>query len=923
MDPTKISVVSYNCHGFNQGSHYLTDLLCKNDIICIQEHWLGSVDSSKLTELNKDFSVFASYPVDSKLNCGILRGRPYGGVAVFVRADLVKKIKVVCNSDRLIVIQVNNFLICNVYMPCEDSDLFSYILGSICDYIAHRDATAEHYIVLGDFNCNYTNTNLLCDIFRSFVASCKLLNALCSNGNDNVVTYRHATLNSNSTIDYIFVSDTLGKHILSAQVVDSGVNFSDHIPVIVTLSGCVFDGKRGMAGGMKSCSIQRDKMLRWDKADMSIYYERSGVYLMPIFDELCKINELPILGNYSSLINGIYGKIINALFCSDKVIPRANTTFYKYWWNDELETLKNKSIDQFKLWTEAGKPVTGFTYQEMMDAKIEYKRAINEYREMDAHKVGEELYDSLLSKDMNSFWKSWKGKFGIKNRQAKMVEGCNDDAKIAKIFKDFFSVTCVPNNDAAHEEHRQEFLQNFKDYSVFEDHQNLFTVENVETALRKLKRGKAAGADSITTEHLIYAHPCLIVSLKMLFNLILKYGCVPEDFGKGILIPLLKDSSGDASLCDSYRGITLGSTISKLFEYVILGKYGAHLTTDSLQFGFQKGVGCSDALFTLKSVVNHFIKNGCTISMSALDIFEAFDRLSQYALLSKLMERKLPKQVISVLLSWNRYNLIKVKWNDCYSDYFHPRAGVRQGGVLSPFLFAIYIEDVLKQLKKQGKGCKVGQVYLGCFLYADDILLISQSVSCMQSMLNICSDAANKLDLKFNVKKSACMRIGKRYNVKCSKFLLQGIEVPVVDEIKYLGILIKKGTTFNRSYCSHKIIFFRCFNSIYSKAYLADEDVLVNLFKSFCLPIIMYACEAVCPSNADVKSMNKLINCAFGKIFHSYENETIEMARSCFSLNNIKDIIVIRQNVFMTRYYRKDFSFSKTIFDINYGKYCE
>src|SRR5437867_345264 len=272
----------------------------------------------------------------------------------------------------------------------------------------------------------------------------------------------------------------------------------------------------------------------------------------------------------------------------------------------------------------------------------------------------------MLNKDMNSFWKSWKGKFGTKSRQTKMVEGCNDDEKVAQIFKQFFSLTSIPNNDAIHEEHRQIFLNKFKDYSVFEDFNNLFTVENVENALLKLRRGKAAGVDRITTEHLIYAHPCLIVLLKKLFNLMLKYGCVPKDFGKGLLIPLLKDSSGDTSLCDNYRGITLSSTISKLFEYVILGKYWSHLHTDSLQFGFQKGVGCSDALFTLKSVVNHFTKNGCTVSVTALDISKAFDRVSQYALLSKLMERKLPKQVILLLLSWNRNNSIKVKWNDCY-----------------------------------------------------------------------------------------------------------------------------------------------------------------------------------------------------------------------------------------------------------------
>src|SRR3989442_15340394 len=110
------------------------------------------------------------------------------------------------------------------------------------------------------------------------------------------------------------------------------------------------------------------------------------------------------------------------------------------------------------------------------------------------------------------------------------------------------------------------------------------------------------------------------------------------------------------------------------------------------------------------------------------------------------------------MISWNRNNCIKVKWNDRYSDYFHLKASVRQGGVLSPFLFAIYIEDVLKQLKLHGKGCKIGGVYLGCFLYADDILLIFYFFFCMKDILIICFNVLFKFGLKFIGKKLFLMR---------------------------------------------------------------------------------------------------------------------------------------------------------------------
>src|SRR3989442_4236258 len=264
-----------------------------------------------------------------------------------------------------------------------------------------------------------------------------------------------------------------------------------------------------------------------------------------------------------------------------------------------------------------------------------------------------------------------------------------------------------------------------------------------------------------------------------------------------------------------------------------------------LLFGFRNGVGCSDALYTVKSVVDHFVKNGCTVSIAALDISKAFDRISYYALLSKLMSRKFPIQFIKVLLSWYSKSFVKVKWGDDISDSFQTLAGVRQGGILSPVLFALYIEDILKELKIRDKDCKINGIFLGCFLYADDILLLSQSVTCIQSMLDICSDVARNLDLLFNDKKSCIMRIEKRCNVKCCDLNLDGKIIAAVEEIKYLGISIEKCLTFSRSYCNAKIKFCRCFNSTYSKA---SQEVLVNLFKCYCLSTILYACEAVGPS---------------------------------------------------------------------------
>ena len=138
--------------------------------------------------------------------------------------------------------------------------------------------------------------------------------------------------------------------------------------------------------------------------------------------------------------------------------------------------------------------------------------------------------------------------------------------------------------------------------------------------------------------------------------------------------------------------------------------------------------------------------------MTALDISKAFDKVSYYKLFLKLWDRKIRKCLINVLINWYSKCWVRVRWKDSYSASFKTTVGVRQGGVLSPYLFAIYIEDIIKQLTYFKLGCQKGTSYVGCLLYADDIMLLSQSMTCMQKMLDLCCLIVKDLDLKFNVK---------------------------------------------------------------------------------------------------------------------------------------------------------------------------
>ena len=170
-----------------------------------------------------------------------------------------------------------------------------------------------------------------------------------------------------------------------------------------------------------------------------------------------------------------------------------------------------------------------------------------------------------------------------------------------------------------------------------------FGIETVELAIKSLKLNKAAGHDEIVSEHIVHSHPALIIHLKILFSLILKTGHVPDDFGKGIVIPIIKDKSGNPSSIDNYRPITLSSVISKVFEHCLITLFSKFIVSDNLQFGFKPGIGCSHSIFTLRTVCDYFNQRGSDVYIASLDATKAFDKVNHARLFSLLSAKNVPQ----------------------------------------------------------------------------------------------------------------------------------------------------------------------------------------------------------------------------------------------------------------------------------------
>jgi hypothetical protein len=160
--------------------------------------------------------------------------------------------------------------------------------------------------------------------------------------------------------------------------------------------------------------------------------------------------------------------------------------------------------------------------------------------------------------------------------------------------------------------------------------------------------------------------------------MILCHSYVPANFGFGTIVPIVKDIHADCSSLDNYRPITLSPVISKLFESVLLQMYSDYLISDSLQFGFKKNIGCSNAIFLLRNVIEYFNNNGSNVYVASLDASRAFDKLNHFKLFSVLYKRGLPVILINVIINWSRL-VSTVRWEGTDSSCFDVKSVVRQG----------------------------------------------------------------------------------------------------------------------------------------------------------------------------------------------------------------------------------------------------
>ena len=250
------------------------------------------------------------------------------------------------------------------------------------------------------------------------------------------------------------------------------------------------------------------------------------------------------------------------------------------------------------------------------------------------------------------------------------------------------------------------------------------------------------------------------------FNICFKSGLSPFDWDRSDIKPIPKKDKDPQDPLNN-RCITIMCCIAKIYSSVLNANLQAFLDSNEIlvdeQNGFRASRSCIDNIFTLVTVLRNRKSQGKSTFLSFNDFKKAFDSVDRTLLLHKLSKIGIVGKIYNAISSLYKDPRSRVILNNMATDWFNCPLGVKQGDIISPTLFAIYINDLAEELKGSGIGIEIGEeLVLSCLLYADDIVLLADSEIDLQALLNIVNVWCSKWRLEVNLLKTNVMHVKKQ-----------------------------------------------------------------------------------------------------------------------------------------------------------------
>lgn len=238
--------------------------------------------------------------------------------------------------------------------------------------------------------------------------------------------------------------------------------------------------------------------------------------------------------------------------------------------------------------------------------------------------------------------------------------------------------------------------------------------------------------------------------------------------------------------------------------------------------------------------------------------------------------------------------MFSVRWGCLISTPFPVLASVRQGGILSAFLFSVYMDKLSEMLTKSDLGCRVRNIICNNYFYADDICLLTTSISSLKKLLKICEEYACSHDLTFNPSKSVCQLFGDfSYDETRPLVKLCGKSLQWQETVRYLGFDMNCRNRDEDEMLRRRREMYAMINQLHSRFYMCSKDVKLYLFKTYFSSV--YCSSLWVPVNAKLTEKLKVTYNNCFRILMGYGKR--HSASGMFCDNRVRDFDAMRRNL--------------------------
>ena len=422
-----------------------------------------------------------------------------------------------------------------------------------------------------------------------------------------------------------------------------------------------------------------------------------------------------------------------------------------WWWSEELqESIKQKHL-AFKKWQRTGRPEDKRTYKiknnQVKHAVRRAKRAAWVQWSVDLNTVEGKRKMFKMAKQIRNKQVDIVGTNYIRGEDGNL-KIC--EREVSERWRGYFNELL-----------NQEYPNDFENVPATAGPIEELSSEEVREAINSIKVDKAPGPSEITSEMFKYTGEVGIDILTDLFRTIINEGRSPSQWSESITIPLYK-GKGDALCCNKYRGLRLLEHCMKIYEKVLMNRLERITEVGQNQFGFTSGRSTTDAIHILRRLQEKYLQKNNKLYHIFVDLEKAFDRVPRQAIEWALRRKCVPEKLVQLITGLYADSKSRVRAAGVLSESFPVQVGVHQGSVMSPFLFNIIVDEATKECRSDPPWA---------MLYADDLVLTSETKGGVVEMFNTWRAALAARGLRVNLDKTKLLVSGKKDEVvSSSKF---------------------------------------------------------------------------------------------------------------------------------------------------------